>query len=236
VVQWLRELFVSNVRHVSQIAFRTRMLGRARDAYGGRAQAPHDEEPGVLGELRPVVERAIAAHEALLDWHSERERVELDAKTGKPTGRKGIQVFRVPTSYRAAVDEHLKRVLFTLRAELGRGKGRAPTLVWPVRYAQAVAVRERRQTADARLQYLHKRAPQSADAAVRAKTQREVEQLMRKLEKFRPARPRELVRALRERLLRAGAGKATAKAVADEVIDRLHSRVTKVRTNIHSIR
>ena len=167
VLQWLRELFVSNLRHVSQTAFQRRMLGRARDPYGGRARSSHDEEPGLLGALRSEIERAIVAHEALIEWHSKRERMELDFKRGTPTGRRESQVFRIPASYRVALEEHLKRVLFPLRHELGRGKGRVPTLVWPVGYAQALAVRDRHQTLEARLQYLHNRAAKSTDLLIR---------------------------------------------------------------------
>jgi hypothetical protein len=238
VLQWLRDLFVSNVHHVSQLAFQRRMLGRARDPHGGRARAPHADAPGVLGELRPVVERAIAGIEELLDWRSERERVALDPKTGKQTGRKESQVFRVPASYRAALEKHLKSVLFPLRVELGRGKGMAPTLVWP-RYTQTVAVRKRRQITEAHLQYLQMRAAKSADTRVRAEVAREISRLARELKvlpvEFRPARSRELERALRVGLLRAGASKATAEALAHEVIHQLHLRVTKVRTKVQSI-
>jgi hypothetical protein len=237
VIQWLRELFVSNVRHVSQTAFQRRLLGRARDPHGGRARSSHDEEPGLLGALRSKVERAIAAHEALIDWHSERERVELDVKRRTPTGRRQSQVFRIPASYRVVLEKHLKRVLFPLRNELGRGKGRVPTLVWPVGYTQALAVRDRHQTLEARLRYLHNRAAKSTDTAVRASAQREVDQLSRELKSlppgFRPARPRELMRTLGDKLLAAGAGKGTAQVLAHKIIDRLHTRVAKVRTSLH---
>jgi len=186
-----------------------------------------------------VVERAIAGIEELLDWRSERERVELDPKTGTQTGRKESQVFRVPASYRAALEKHLKNVLFPLRAELGRGKGKAPTLVWPGRHTQTVAVRERRQIAEAHLQYLQIRAAKSADTNVRAEVAREISRLARELKvlpaEFRPARSRELERALRVGLLRAGASKATAEALAHEAIHQLHLRVTKVRTKVQSI-
>ena len=239
VLQWLRELFVSNLRHVSQTAFQRRMLGRARDPYGGRARSSHDEEPGLLGALRSEIERAIVAHEALIEWHSKRERMELDFKRGTPTGRRESQVFRIPASYRVALEEHLKRVLFPLRHELGRGKGRVPTLVWPVGYAQALAVRDRHQTLEARLQYLHNRAAKSTDMAVRTTAQREVERLARELKslpaRFRPARRRELMRTLRDKLLDAGARKGTAQELAHKIIDRLHTRVAKVPTSIHPI-
>jgi hypothetical protein len=124
VIQWLRELFVSNLHHVSQTAFQRRLLGHARDPHGGRARSPHDEEPGLLGALRSKVGWAIAAHEALIDWHSKRERIELGVKRGTPTGRRESQVFRIPASYRVALEQHLKRVLFPLSNELGRGKGK----------------------------------------------------------------------------------------------------------------
>lgn len=239
VVRWLRDLFLSNVHHVSQLAFQTRMLGRARDPHGGPSRAPHADAPGVLGELRPVVDRAIAGIEELLDWRSERERVELDPKTGKQTGRKESQVSRVPASYRAALEQHLKSVLFPLRAELGRVKGRAPTLVWPGRYTQTVVVRKRRQIAEAHLLYLQMRVAKSADPSVRAEAAREISRLASKLKvlsaEFRPARSRELERALRVGLLRAGASKVTAEALAHEAIHQLHLRVTKVRTKVQSI-
>lgn len=238
VVRWLRNLFLSNLHHASQLAFHRRMLGRARDPHGGRSRAPHADAPGVLGELRPVVERAIAGIEELLDWRSERERVELDPKTGKRTGRKESQVFRVPASYRAALEKHLKRVLFPLRAELGRRRGIAPTLVWPGPYTQTVAVRTRRQIAEAHLQYLQMRAAKSADPSMRAEAAREINRLARELRvlsaAFRPARSRELERTLRRGLLRAGASKATAEALAHEAIHQLHLRVSKVRTTVQS--
>jgi len=239
VLQWLRELFVSNLRHVSLTAFQRRMLGLARDPHGGRVRSSHDEEPGLLGALRSEIERAIAAHEALIDWHSKRERMELDVKTGTPTGRRESQVFRIPASYRVALEKHLQLVLFPLRNELRRGKGRAPTLVWPVGYAQALAVRDRHQTLEARLQYFQNRAAKSTDPAVRTMAQREVERFARELKslpsKFRPARRRELMRTLRDKLLDAGARKGTAQELAHKIIDRLHTRVAKVRTTIHPI-
>jgi hypothetical protein len=237
VIQWLRELFVSNLRHVSHTAFQRRMLGRARDPHGGRVRSPHDEEPGLLGALRSKVDRAIAAHEALIDWHSKRERMELDVTRGTPTGRRESQVFRIPAFYRVVLEKHLKRVLFPLRNELGRGKGRGSTLVWPVGYTQALMVRDRHQTLEARLRYLHNRAAKSTDTAVRATAQREVDQLVRELKNlgpgFRPARRRELTRTLRDKLLEAGVGRGTAQELARKIIDRLHTRVAKVRTSIH---
>jgi hypothetical protein len=239
VIQWLRDLFVSNVRHVSQTAFQARMLGRARDPHGGRARSPHDEDPGLLGVLRSKVDRAIAAHEALIDWHSKRERLELDVKRGTPTGRRESQVFRIPAFYRVVLEKHLKRVLFPLRHELGRGKGRTPTLVWPVGYTQALTARDRRQTLEARLRYLDDRAAKSTDVAVRATGQREVEQFARELKSappgLRPARRRELVRTLRDKLLEAGVQKGTARELAHTIIDRLHTQVAKVHTSIHPI-
>jgi hypothetical protein len=181
-----------------------------------------------------VVERAIAGIEALLDWRSERERVELDPKTGKRTGRKASQVLRVPAYYRAALDKQLKSVLFALRTELGRGKGRAPTLVWPRHYPQTVAVRKRRQTAEAHVPPFETRPAKSGDASVPAGVPREFRRLTREFKVWptecRPARPRELKSALRARLLCSSISKATAQALADEIIDRLHHRVVKVHT------
>ena len=104
VLQWLRELFVSNVRHVSQIAFQGRMLGRARDPHGGRARPPHNEEPGVLGELRSLVERAIATNDRKDSYLKKRIRTISEIEQ-----RKGTNLF--PT-----MDPALKERLRKLRA------------------------------------------------------------------------------------------------------------------------
>ena len=93
--------------------------------------------------------------------------------------------------------------------------------MWPVGYTQALMVRDRHQTLEARLRYLHNRAAKSTDTAVRAAAQREVDQLVRELKSLppggRPARRRELMRTLRDKLLDTGARKGTAQQLARSV-------------------